>query len=205
MSEGRTRSNHPTPMNTNCLAALCFCYHWVSNVVGTESHRETGAFMAGVKGRSGPPGNQNNFKHGLSVIDRNRRSDSLTGRESRIKAQVRDGLIADRGGENKVSTAEKVLVELISSDVAWLATIDTAIRKVLKLNKRARANPKALKQLDDYKRPIVNSLTTNLQRYGLEKIPAPTQTLEEILAESTDHDGNPTPQGSESLPHRNEL
>jgi len=161
--------------------------------------------MAGVKGRSGPPGNQNNFKHGLAIIDKNRRSGSITGRESRIKAQVRDGLIADRGGENKVSTAEKVLVELISSDVAWLATIDTAIRKVLKLNKRARANPKALKQLDDYKRPIVNSLTTNLQRYGLEKIPAPTQTLEEILAESTDHDGNPTPQGSESLPYRSEL
>src|SRR5215813_4755783 len=113
-------------------------------------------FMAGVKGRSGPPGNQNNFKHGLSVIDKNRRNGSLTGRESRIKAEVRDGLIADRGGENKVSTAEKVLVELISSDVAWLTTIDTAIRKVLKLNKRARANPKALKQLDDYKRPIVN-------------------------------------------------
>ena len=42
--------------------------------------------------------------------------------------------------------------------------------------------------MDDHKRPIVNSLTTNLQRYGLEKIPAPTQTLEEILAESTDHD-----------------
>ena len=146
--------------------------------------------MAGIKGRSGPPGNQNNFKHGLSVIDEYRRSGSVTGRESRIKAQVRGGLIADRGGENKVSTAEKVLVELISSDVAWLATIDTAIRKVLKLNKRARANPKALKQLDDYKRPIINSLTANLQRYGLEKIPAPTQTLEEILAESTDHDGN---------------
>jgi hypothetical protein len=161
--------------------------------------------MAGLKGRSGPPGNQNNFKHGLSVIDKNRRSGSLTGRESRIKAQVRGGLIADRGGENKVSTAEKVLVELISSDVAWLTTIDTAIRKVLKLNKRARANPKALKQLDDYKRPIINSLTTNLQRYGLEKIPAPTQTLEEILAESTDDDGNSTPQGCESLPHRKEL
>jgi len=98
--------------------------------------------MAGVKGRSGPPGNQNNFKHGLSVIDRNRRSGSLAGRESRIKVQVRDVLIADRGGENKVSTAEKVLVELISSDVAWLATIDTVIRKVLKLNKRARVIPR---------------------------------------------------------------
>ena len=24
--------------------------------------------MAGVKGRSGPPGNQNNFKHGLSDL-----------------------------------------------------------------------------------------------------------------------------------------
>jgi hypothetical protein len=46
-----------------------------------------------------------------------------------------------------------------------------------------------LKQLDDYKRGIVNSVTANLQRYGLEKIPAPTQTLEEILAESADDRG----------------
>src|SRR5262249_12188358 len=134
--------------------------------------------MAGIKGRSGPPGNQNNFKHGLSVIERSRRGGSLNGRESRIKAQLRDGLIADRGGENKVSTAEKLLVELISSDVAWLATIDAAIRKVLKLNKKARANPKALKQLDDYKRPIINGLTTNLQRYGLQQDPPPTQPTE---------------------------
>ena len=33
--------------------------------------------MAGVKGRSGPPGNQNNFKHGLAAIQK-RREESVT-------------------------------------------------------------------------------------------------------------------------------
>jgi hypothetical protein len=74
--------------------------------------------MAGVKGKSGPPQNQNAFKHGLSIIEKSRRNGALAGRETRIKSEVRNGLIADRGGPDKVSTAEKVLVELISSDVA---------------------------------------------------------------------------------------
>ena len=129
--------------------------------------------MAGIKGRSGPPGNMNSFKHGLSVIAKNRQNGALTVRGNRIKLQIRDGLIKDKGGDDKISTAEKVLVELISDDVAWLVTINGAIKKVLKLNLKAKGNPKALKQLDDYKRPIINSLTANLQKYGFDKIAIP--------------------------------
>jgi len=129
--------------------------------------------MAGIKGRSGPPGNMNSFKHGLSAIAKNRQNGALTVRGSRIKLQIRNGLIKDKGGDDKISTAEKVLVELISDDVAWLVTINGAIKKVLKLNLKAKANPKALKQLDDYKRPIINSLTANLQKYGFDKIAIP--------------------------------
>jgi hypothetical protein len=70
--------------------------------------------MAGLKGKSGPPGNMNSFKHGLSTIAKNQQNGTLTMRGGRIKTEVRDGLIKDKGGDDTISTAEKVLVELIS-------------------------------------------------------------------------------------------
>jgi hypothetical protein len=57
-----------------------------------------------------------------------------------------------------------VLAEIIASDVSLLVTFNHAIDGVLKNNPKARANPKALAQLDVYKRPLVSSLTSNLQR-----------------------------------------
>ena len=42
----------------------------------------------------------------------------------------------------------RVLAEIIASDVSLLVTFNTAIDAVLKNNPKARANPKALAQLD---------------------------------------------------------
>ena len=59
---------------------------------------------------------------------------------------------------------------------------------MIKNNPKARTNPKALAQLDGYKRPLVSSLSGNLQRFGMEKI-AKVESLQEIvadMAESTD-------------------
>ena len=44
----------------------------------------TGALMAGVKGRSGPPGNQNNFKHGLFAIQKRREAGVITEHEETL-------------------------------------------------------------------------------------------------------------------------
>jgi hypothetical protein len=44
----------------------------------------------------------------------------------------------------------------------------------------ARQNPKALAQLDGYKRPLVGSLSANLQRFGMEKV-AKMESLQEII------------------------
>jgi hypothetical protein len=66
----------------------CLCYHLVSNVVGTESQEETSALMAGVKGRSGPPGNQNNFKHGLSWLAHRRTDGVLSEQEQSIRDEI---------------------------------------------------------------------------------------------------------------------
>ena len=52
-------------------------------------------------------------------------------------------------------------------------------------NPKARSNPKALAQLDGYKRPLVSSLSRNLQRFGMERV-GKEESLQEIIAEMTD-------------------
>jgi hypothetical protein len=54
--------------------------------------------------------------------------------------------------------------------VSLLFTFNHAIDGVIQNNPKARANPKALEQLDGYKRPLVSSLSGHLQRYGMETI-----------------------------------
>ena len=79
----------------------------------------------------------------------------------------------------------RVLAEIIASDVSLLVTFNHAIDSVIQNNPRARANPKALAQLDGYKRPLVSSLSGNLQRFGMEKIDK-AESLQEIIAEMTE-------------------
>lgn len=70
-----------------------------------------------------------------------------------------------------------------------MVTFNQAIEGVIRNNQKARYNPKALAQLDGYKRPLVNSLTGNLQRFGFEKV-AKVETLREIIEEIGESDGN---------------
>jgi hypothetical protein len=78
-----------------------------------------------------------------------------------------------------------VLAEIIASDVSLLVTFNHAIDSVIQNNPKARANPKALAQLDGYKRPLVSSLSGNLQRFGMERV-ARVESLQEIIAEMQD-------------------
>ena len=117
----------------------------------------------------------------------NRRAEgALTADERDIRADVLAGLIADSGGEAQISTATRILAEIISSDVALLVTFNQAIEGVIKNNQKARQNPKALAQLDAYKRPLVGSLSVNLQRFGMEKV-AKVESLQEIIDEMGDN------------------
>ena len=79
----------------------------------------------------------------------------------------------------------RVLAEIIASDVSLLVTFNHAIDSVIQNNPKARTNPKALAQLDGYKRPLVSSLSGNLQRFGMEKIDK-AESLQEIIAEMTE-------------------
>ena len=81
-----------------------------------------------------------------------------------------------------------MLAEIIASDVSLLVTFNQAIDGVIKNNHKARQNPKALAQLDGYKRPLVGSLSSNLQRFGMERV-AKLESLQEIIEEMTEASG----------------
>jgi hypothetical protein len=46
-----------------------------------------------------------------------------------------------------------------------------AIDRIIANNQKVRENPRGLSQLDGYKRGLVNSLTGNLQKFGLDRVP----------------------------------
>jgi len=54
---------------------------------------------------------------------------------------------------------------------------------MLRLVPKYRENAAALAKLDSYRRPVINSLSANLDRFGFTRVPPRTKTLEEILAE----------------------
>jgi len=59
--------------------------------------------------------------------------DVPTEHEETVRQQILDGLIADMGGDQQVSTATWILAEIIASDAAWfmvfsgLSTISSGV------------------------------------------------------------------------------
>jgi hypothetical protein len=54
-----------------------------------------------LKGKSGPPGNMNAFKHGLAAIQKRREESIITEHEESVRQQILDGLIADKGRDER--------------------------------------------------------------------------------------------------------
>src|SRR5215475_6822053 len=92
----------------------------------------------GVKGRSGPPGNMNAFKHELASIQKRREEGVPTQHEEGVRQQILEGLIADKGGDDQISTATRILAEVVASDASWLMALNTAIDHIIQSQKLGR-------------------------------------------------------------------
>jgi hypothetical protein len=96
----------------------------------------------GVKGKSGPPGNQNAFRHGLAAIEKRQDAGLLAPVDESIRQQILDGLISDKGGDDQISTATRILAEVIASDATWLMVFNQAINRIVANNQKVRENPR---------------------------------------------------------------
>jgi hypothetical protein len=72
-----------------------------------------------------------------------------------------------------------------------------AIDRIIANNQKVRENPRGLSQLDGYKRGLVNSLTGNLQKFGLDRVPQ-VKTLEDLLQDDETSE-NPTQDCPETM------
>ena len=90
--------------------------------------------MAGLKGKSGPTGNMNAFKHGLAAIQKCREEGIPTQHEENVRQQSLEGLIANKCGDEQISTATRILAEVIASDASWLMVFNGCRLRHLQLN-----------------------------------------------------------------------
>jgi len=74
--------------------------------------------MAGLAGKSGPPGNQNAFRHGLAGISQRRNNGALNPAEHSIREE-NSGWIARRQRRRRADQ-HRVLAEIIASDASLL-------------------------------------------------------------------------------------
>jgi hypothetical protein len=68
-------------------------------------------------------------------------------------------------------------------------TFNNAINGVLQNNPN-NGQSKSAGQVDGYKRPLVSSLSENLQRFGIERVSI-VESLHKITAEISESDDNP--------------
>ena len=70
----------------------------------------------------------NAFKHRLAFIQKRREEGVPTQHEESVRQQILEGLIVDKGGDDQISTATRILAEVIASDAAFNVAIDHIIR-----------------------------------------------------------------------------
>jgi hypothetical protein len=151
--------------------------------------------MAGIKGITGPPGNANAFKnglkakpsafkHGIAAMDKARKQKKAVSnrKAKRFRAEFYESLIEDKGGEANVSAALKYHAEIIAHDASWLSLMIKARDNILRTRPKYQENIQALARLDGYIRPVINSLSQNLDRFGFDRVAPPQQTLAEYVA-----------------------
>ena len=158
--------------------------------------------MAGMPTRSGPPGNQNAQKHGLTTLKQAVKG--LGGRVidrrttlGKALSRWRLNLIQDLGGEETISTQQEALIDLcvksklmVDSIDAWLLTQPSLI------NARKRSLLPAVRE----RQQLADGLARYLGQLGLERRTKEVPSLTEYL--NTRYGSPETSPGSTSSPAR---
>jgi hypothetical protein len=90
--------------------------------------------MAGIRGRSGPPGNQNAFRYGLAGIAQRRADGVLYPQEQLIREEILSGLLTTTASESH-SVYEIKSVQ--SWHAAWLLDYRIRSRQHILWNRQA--------------------------------------------------------------------
>ncbi len=103
-------------------------------------------------------------KHGLAKLEgtikrRTRRGRSLVDRRTKAgkdAMKLRDDFIRDQGGLDKLSTAQLLIIELLTRDCYLLNEQD--VFRTLKESPQAQSSPKVVATMYGYRRPIAESV-----------------------------------------------
>jgi hypothetical protein len=77
----------------------------------------------------------------MNAFQKRRQEGVPTEHEDSVRQQILEGLIADKGGDQQISTATRILAEVIASDAAWLVVFNGAIDHIIQNNPARRPNP----------------------------------------------------------------
>jgi hypothetical protein len=137
-----------------------------------------------------PIGSQNGLIHGIVAfknrVHRSRGRGSID-RRSRIGQEalsIQAAYVDDLGGENALTTGQRVVLGLLGQNLYLLGETDKRINRAIKEIPKLKNSPKGMAMLYSYRAAIENNIIRNLTMLGLEKKPPPQKTLEEIISES---------------------
>src|SRR3990172_3617411 len=143
--------------------------------------------MAGVKGRSGPPGNLNGVRHGLYSLRALLSGDGLDQRTSLYKSlrEKEQELIGSLGGDP--SPQEKAIIADTVKTMLFLGSLDHYLTGLKSLVRKGRVHC----VLSERTR-LAAHMRENLKTLGLKRVTKPL-TLDDPLAEDDDEPSQDEP------------
>ena len=122
--------------------------------------------MAGKRGRSGPPANQNGLRHGFYSLRAMLNGDGLDRRTSlyRALAEKERELISALGGDP--SPQERVIIADTVKTMLYVGSLDAYLMKLKNLVRKGRVHP-----VVDVRTRLAVHVRENLKTLGLKRVP----------------------------------